>query len=58
MFTHFKKCPKFLKTVRELQRSLLIQKMFANSENIHAFQKMFVNSKKNPPISKTDVRLF
>jgi hypothetical protein len=34
------------KTVRDLQNSLPVHKMFADSKDDHAFQKMFVKSKK------------
>ena len=41
------KYPKNSKTVRDLQNSLFIHKMFADSKDDHAFQKIFVKSKKN-----------
>ena len=51
----FKRCHewksilKVQKTVLDLQNSLFIYKIFANSKNYHAFQKMFVNFKNCPP---------
>ena len=40
------KYPKKSKTVYDLQNSLFIHNMFADSKNDHAFQKMFIKSKK------------
>ena len=54
------KYPKNSTTIRDLQNSLFIHKMFTDSKNDHVFEKMCVKSqnfswilKITPPISKT-----
>ena len=45
IYSWIEKYPKNSKIVRDLQNSLLIHKMFADSKKDHAFQQMFVKSK-------------